>query len=51
MNEVLAIWFLTLVMIIIYTHFLYEGTTIEKVKFIGVFMGVFTLACVGVMRM
>ena len=45
MTEIIALWFLGLAMFVIYTNLLYEGTLIEKVKFIGAFMGVFTVAC------
>ena len=51
MAEIIGLWFLSLALVVIYTWFLYDDTFIEKVKFICMFMGVFTLACVGIMRM
>lgn len=48
MNEVVALWFLSLAMSVFYTWILHEGTFIEKVKFVGAFMGFFTVLCVGV---
>ena len=51
MNEVVALWFLSLAMSVFYTWILHEGTSVEKVKFVGAFMGVFTVMCFGVSLM
>ena len=49
MNEVIGFWILSLALSILYTWLLYDGTFIEKVKFICSFMIAFTVLCVGVL--